>query len=295
MGSGSWTTASYDSTIRSMGFTSTSDILKSSTQSFYKQREIAPELDPKGIVRECLDSEEHPNTIPVILALDVTGSMGTAAKTCAAKLDDIMTSLYGEVKDVEFMIMGIGDLAFDNAPIQVSQFESDIRILDQTAKIWFEGGGGTNEWESYTAAWWFGLNRCELDCWKRGKKGIIITMGDELLNPALQYNRLFAKIGSKGRNSKGRNSQENDIGTKRLYENASQKFDIYHIGILDSDALNYKRGEERIDKSWRDVLGQNYFKCKCEELPDVIARIIKTSAGAESESSVNMTAEGIAW
>lgn len=290
MGSGSWTTASYNSTIRSMGFSSTSDILKSSTQSFYKQRGIAPELDPKGVVRECLDSEEHPNTIPVILALDVTGSMGTAAKTCAAKLDDIMTSLYGEVKDVEFMMMGIGDLAFDNAPIQVSQFESDIRILDQTAKIWFEGGGGTNEWESYTAAWWFGINRCELDCWKRDRKGIIITMGDELLNPSLPYNKISRKLFASGTGL-----QEPDIDTKRMYELASKKFDIYHIGILDSDALNYKRGEDRIDKSWRDVLGQNYFKCKCKELPDVIARIIKTSAGAERESSVNVTAEGIAW
>lgn len=290
MGSGSWTTASYTSTIRDMGFSSTSDILKSSTQSFYKQREIAPELDPKGVVRECRDSEEHPNTIPVILALDVTGSMGTAAKTCAAKLDDIMTSLYSEVKDVEFMMMGIGDLVFDNAPIQASQFESDIRILDQTAKIWFEGGGGTNEWESYTAAWWFGLNRCELDCWKRDRKGIIITMGDELLNPSLPYSKISRKLFASGTGL-----QEPDIDTKRMYELASKKYDIYHIGILDSDALNYKRAEERIDESWRDVLGQNYFKCKCEELPDVISKIIKMSAGVESESSVNVTAEGIAW
>lgn len=290
MGSGSWTTASYTSTIRDMGFSSTSDILKSSTQSFYKQREIAPELDPKGVVRECRDSEEHPNTIPVILALDVTGSMGTAAKTCAAKLDDIMTSLYREVKDVEFMMMGIGDLVFDNAPIQASQFESDIRILDQTAKIWFEGGGGTNEWESYTAAWWFGYNRCELDCWKRGKKGIIITMGDELLNPSLPYSKISRKLFASGTGL-----QEPDIDTKRMYELASKKYDIYHIGILDSDALNYKLAEERIDKSWRDVLGQNYFKCKCEELPDIITKIIKTSVGVESESSVNVTAEGIAW
>lgn len=286
MGSGSWTTASYESTIRDMGFSSTSDILKSSTQSFYKQREIAPELDPRGIVRECLDSEEHPNTIPVILALDVTGSMGTAAKTCAAKLDDIMTSLYGKVKDVEFMMMGIGDLVFDNAPIQVSQFESDIRILDQTAKIWFEGGGGTNEWESYTAAWWFGYNRCELDCWKRGKRGIIITMGDELLNPSLPCDNLMKKVG-------GPNGDYLD--TRYIYQYASNKFDIYHIGILDSDALNYKRGEERIDKSWRDVLGQNYFKCKCEELPDVISKIIKISVGVGDENCVNVTAEGIAW
>lgn len=291
MGSGSWTTASYNSSIRDMGFTSTSDILKSSTQSFYKQREIAPELDPKGVVRECLDSEEHPNTIPVILALDVTGSMGTAAKVCAAKLDDIMTSLYGEVKDVEFMMMGIGDLAFDNAPIQASQFESDIRILDQTAKIWFEGGGGTNEWESYTAAWWFGNFRTVLDCWnKRNKKGIIITMGDELLNPYLPGTALRKTVGEVELSK-----EPEKIDTKALYALASNKFDIYHIGILDSDALNYKRGEEKIDKSWRDVLGQNYFKCKCKELPEIIAKIIKTSVGAESESSVNVTAEGIAW
>lgn len=290
MGSGNWTSTSYTSMIRDMGFSSTSDILKSPTQSFYKQREIAPELDPRGVVRECCDSEEHPNTIPVILALDVTGSMGTAAKVCAAKLDDIMTSLYGNVKDIEFMMMGIGDLMFDEAPIQVSQFESDIRILDQTAKIWFEGCGGPNEWESYTAAWWFGYNRCELDCWNRGKKGIIITIGDELLNPSLPYNKLSRKLFASGTGL-----QEPDIDTKRMYELASKKYDIYHIGILDSDSMNYKRAGERIDKSWKDVLGQNYFKCNCEDLPNVITDIIKASSESNDVSAINVTAEGIAW
>ena len=65
---------------------------------------------------------EHPETIPVILALDVTGSMGPACKACAAQLNEIMTSLYQNVKDVEFLVMGIGDLACDKAPIQASQF-----------------------------------------------------------------------------------------------------------------------------------------------------------------------------
>jgi hypothetical protein len=129
-------------------------------------------------MRLCCDSEEHPETVPVILALDVTGSMGKAAEKIAKKLNVIMTKLFGEVKDIEFMTIGIGDLAYDSYPIQATQFESDIRIAEQLGKIYFEFGGGTNPYESYTAAWYFGLHNTELDCWKRNKKGIIVTIGD---------------------------------------------------------------------------------------------------------------------
>ena len=89
-------------------------------QEMCTQRRIEPELDPKNAIRECCDSEEHPNTRPVILALDVTGSMGGASVKVAKELNVIMTELYGKVKDVEFLIMWIGDLAYDRAPIQAS-------------------------------------------------------------------------------------------------------------------------------------------------------------------------------
>lgn len=81
--------------------------------------------------------------------------------------------------------MGIGDLSYDRFPIQASQFESDIRIAEQLEKVYFEFGGGGNFYESYTAAWYFGARHTKLDCWNRGKKGIIITIGDERLNPYL--------------------------------------------------------------------------------------------------------------
>lgn len=60
--------------------------------------------------------------------------MGSAATDVAKKLNYVMTELYKQVKDVQFMIMGIGDLAYDSAPIQISQFESDIRIAEQLTK-----------------------------------------------------------------------------------------------------------------------------------------------------------------
>ena len=148
MGYGSWSNSTYADYSKSVGRTVTNingiNYVDGnySAQELYRSRQLDSVLDPKNVVRECCDSEEHPNTIPVILALDVTGSMGNTAVEVAKKLNEIMTNLYEEVSDVQFMIMGIGDLYCDAAPIQASQFESDIRIAEQLDKIYFEGGGG---------------------------------------------------------------------------------------------------------------------------------------------------------
>jgi hypothetical protein len=52
---------------------------KSADEIFTQQavRRIHEQMDPKGVLlRECRDSQAHPNTFPVVLTLDVTGSMG---------------------------------------------------------------------------------------------------------------------------------------------------------------------------------------------------------------------------
>ena len=121
MGCGSWTKKSYVdyATVRGMSVSSKGEISGSySNQEMFKARTLDSALDPKNVIRECCDTEEHPNTIPVILALDVTGSMGQAAVEVAKKLNVIMTNLYEKVLDVEFLIMGIGDMAYDEYPIQ---------------------------------------------------------------------------------------------------------------------------------------------------------------------------------
>jgi hypothetical protein len=242
-------------------------------------------LNPHDVVRECCDSDEHPNTIPVILALDVTGSMGSACKMCAAKLDEIMTKLYSEVKDVQFMMMGIGDLSYDDAPIQATQFESDIRILDQTAKIWFEGGGGGNRFESYTAAWYFGLHNTKLDCWNRGRKGIIITLGDEPLNPYLPKKSLNRALGS---------TEQADVDTDKLYREVCEKFDVYHIAITNNSC--YRAYDKAIDSSWGKLLGQRLFTAESDDLPKIISQIVNDSLSTVTyTSSVTVTEDGISW
>lgn len=284
MGCGTWNTDSFISYSTSKGLTTdslgfiTSNI---SNQEMFKARSIDPALDPKNVIRECCDSEDHPNTLPVVIALDCTGSMGSAAVEVAKKLNGIMTKLYENIVDVEFMVMGIGDLAYDSCPIQASQFESDIRIAEQLDKIYFEFGGGGNRFESYSAAWYFGLHHTKLDCWNRGKRGIIITIGDERLNPYLPIrSRCSGLIATLGDNL------EKDVETPELFEEASKKFDIYHIHV--NHGYNYDK--ENIEKSFKSVIAENHFKeATLDNITETIVNIIVDAAESDANTIVTST------
>ena len=245
----------------------TGAVYNTNLQDFYKQHSLHPELKPYKKVRECCDSDDHPATIPVILALDVTGSMGAACVKTAQKLNESMTTLYDEIPDVEFMVMGIGDLKYDDCPIQASQFEADVRIAEALDRIYMEHGGGGNGYESYTAAWYFGLHNTALDCWKRGKKGVIITMGDEAMNPYLPKRELAKVLGC---------NVEADVETNDLYKKVCEKFNVYHLAIDDTSSSYYYYAPA-IARTWGAKLGKNFKAVTIEELPQAIVACITAS------------------
>lgn len=295
MGAGSWTAKAYTNAMDARGFStafnaSTNSAVMNFTNvnasQYYVARKLDEVLNPYKVIRECRDNAEHPNTIPVLLGLDITGSMGKASVACAAKLNEIITLLYEKVRDVEFLTCAIGDLSYDNAPFQVSQFESDIRILDQLDKVYFEGGGGGNGFESYTLPWFFGLHQTKLDCWNRGQKGIIITLGDEPLNPYLPKKPLIKTLGC---------SIEANVDTKQLYEEASKKFDIYHLAIDDPDS-SYDYHKDAIHKTWGALLGDNFMVANLNNLSQTISKIITTSAASiGSGTGITVGENGISW
>lgn len=284
MGGGSWTRNAFTSYTTTKGYSVSMDGvvagMSSNVQDNFKSKMLVADLNPKNVMRECVDSVEHPNTKPVILALDVTGSMGKAAMEVAKQINVVMTKLYENIADVEFMVMGIGDLAYDYAPIQASQFESDIRIAEQLDKIYFEGGGGGNDYESYSAAWYFGLNHTKLDCWNRGQKGVIITMGDEPMNPYLPKKALSAVTGD---------NLQSDVETAQLYANASEKFDIYHLYVKHG----YGRYHEAVHRTFGLFLDENHLKdTSIDKIADDIIDIV---ANAFSGGNVVTSSEGISW
>ena len=259
-----------------------------SNQEIFKSHSLDDALNPKNVTRECCDSEEHPNVVPVILALDVTGSMGQAAVEVAKKLNVVMTDLYNKVTDVEFLIMGIGDMACDCVPAQVSQFESDIRIADQLEKVYFEFGGGGNGFESYTLAWYFAVNHTKIDAiTKRNKKGIIITMGDEPLNPYLPKRGNRASF-----ESVFGDTIEEDIDTAALYKQVSENFECYHIHVDHSNREFYSF--ENCGPTFAKVMGDDrVIQANLDNIADKITEIISNNANKNTGVYVKADNNGL--
>ena len=275
MGSGVFTVSAYADYSADLGRSFCTSTMRIEGQTFTASN-LDESLDPKNFkLRECANSEEHPNTVPVILALDVTGSMGAACRETAEALAVIVKGLYEKIKDVEFCVMGIGDLDYDRAPIQMSQFESDVRIAVALDKIWLEFGGGGNAFESYSAAWWMGLHKTKLDCFdKQGRKGIIITMGDEPLNPYLPNFQLSRAINE---------SVQSDIDTESLYKEASKKFDIFHIAVDDVNS-SYHHYEDDIERTFKKVIGDHLRISTIQNLSKTIEECILESVNANASN-----------
>lgn len=193
-----------------------------SVKEIFVRREIDPRFDPKYIaVREARDSEDHPNSTPIILGLDVTGSMGYLSEQIAKEaLNETMLKLYSTniIEDPAILFAAYGDYR-DYAPLQVTQFESDIRIAEQLLDLWLEDAG-SGQVVPYLL-WYFAGKHTKLDAYdNHDKKGFLITIGDDAEcrfdNTADTIQRVFGEIGP---------------GVEACLAAAKEKFEVMHIFI----------------------------------------------------------------
>lgn len=233
-------------------------------------------FDPKGVTfRESCDSEEHPNSTPIILGLDVTGSMGTVLETVAKRLGDTITEIMDRqpVTDPQVMFAAFGDAECDDSPLQVTQFESDIRIAEQLNDIYFERGGGGNGGESYALPWYFAARHTKIDSFdKHNKKGFIFTVGDECCLDTLTVDQIKEFIGD--------DIQEN-ISAEEILTEVSRKYEVYHLIVR---PVTY----QDVDGTWEKLLGKNCVHVEnIEKIPEVIVSILELHAGKSVDEVVN--------
>lgn len=283
MGGGSWTASDwtdYSTKTRRLDPTTTLDnmYLSKSAKDVKKNG-----LDPKGVtLRESCDSVDNPNSTAIIIALDVTGSMSNVLDVMARKgLPTLATELYNRkpVSNPHIMMMGFGDLDFDDAPLQITQFEADIRIAEQLEKLYLERGGGGNSSESYTLPWYFASMHTRIDCMeKRGKKGYLFTMGDEQPNPTIYASQIEEFLGYK--------PQKDEYSAEELLTMVSRNYEVFHLLVEEASHMRYAR--DITIRQWTDLLGQRAILLSDHtKLGEVIISIIQANEGARKEDVVS--------
>ena len=242
---------------RSVGYSSRS------ANEIFSNRQINNAMNPFGIgVRESRDSAEHPNSIAILLGLDVTGSMGSVPHFLVKEgLPMLMDHIIkGGVLDPQVLFVGIGDHECDNAPLQVGQFESSDELLDKwLTDLYLEGGGGGNAGESYLLAWYFAAFHTAIDCFeKRKRKGYCITIGDEPVLQRVPAGFLKKLMGD---------GQYENYSALDLLAKASEKYNVYHINIRETQSGSRKS----VMDGWQQLLSDNF---KIAERRTDVAQIV---------------------
>ena len=256
----------YSSVSRSVRADSLGYATKSKTELFTSTT-LKSEMSPFNVkLREARDSDNHPNSLAIVLGLDETGSMGRIPHYLVQEgLPHIVTTMMDAgVPDPAIMFLGIGDHFNDSSPLQVSQFESGDELLDEwLTKIFLEGRGGGNDGESYMLAWYFAAFYTSIDCFeKRNKKGFIFTIGDEPVHPNVSEKFLKKTMGD---------GEFKDYDSSELYEEASKKYDVFHIHTTETRTGQYP---ETVN-GWKEMIGNNLLIADDKtEIPNIIANTI---------------------
>ncbi len=259
MGYSSWSDEAYKGVAGERAGAAAAEIFRSS-------RSIDPRMDPTGLaVRESRDSEHHPNSVPIIVAFDVTGSMGDIPTRFAKTLlGALMTRLVerGWVTDPQVLFAAVGDAVSDRAPFQVGQFESGLEMDLWLTRIWLESGGGDAP-ESYLLPHWFAAYHTATDAWeKRKKKGYLFSIGDAMIKPLdpSQIQRVFGYTPAGGTDNAA------------VVAAAAERWELFHVQVT----RGAPNAPSELAAQWRGLLGDRLLVC---DQVDAICELIAASIG----------------
>jgi hypothetical protein len=189
-------------------------------------------LDPKRISAkpfaklESRDSEEHPQSNPVLVCFDVTGSNYTRAVDAQKRLPNLMELLGRYLPDPQVAVAANDDYnSVGDQCLQISDFESDNRVDEHIRSIRLTSEGGANDGESYDLMLYAAARKTTTDSVeKRGKKGYFFMYADEPIFTKVSANEVKSVFGD---------VVQRDIPIAEIIEEVRrtwQLFVIYPIG-----------------------------------------------------------------
>lgn len=242
-----------------------------------------PTLSPLGAYRESRDSAAHPVTVPIMIVLDTTGSMGEVPGIIQKKLNTLMgTFLEEKTSGAQYLGDGYPAILISavddyyamagkkaDGALQVGQFESGIEIEDNLTNLWLTGQGGGNSGESYDLALYFAARHTVHDHMeKRGRRGHLFIIGDEPIFDTVSAKAVRDVIGD---------SLQGDIDTKTIVSEVKEKYHVYYV--LPNMTTHYASTEVR--HIWKDMLGNENVLLldNPEEICTLIAAVVAMNEG----------------
>jgi len=268
MGYSSYSDEFYKGRVASRKATGTATFIHDATVRSGKVKAgVHASLNIHGKIREARDSKEHPNSTPVAIVFDQTGSMHSVPRIMQDKLPQFMGLVLrkGYIEDPAVLFGAIGDYNnHEDAPLQIGQFESGIEMDDNITHIYLEGGGGGSYEESYQNALYFFAHRTRCDAFeKRGKKGYLFIIGDEKAYSRSTKSELQTLIGD---------GAQADASLDEIVAAVKEKWEVFFI--IPSGTSHYD--DPVLENFWKKYLGQNVIKL---EDPNAICETIGLAIG----------------
>jgi hypothetical protein len=246
MGNSSWSDAAYSGRQSHRRATNQTAFTYDSHVRSTGVAQVHDQMNPFGKTRESRDSAAHPESLAIAVLFDVTGSMGTVPRVLQTKLGSLMRVLIqkGFVQHPQILFGAVGDAYCDRVPLQVGQFESGLEMDDDLGKIYLEGGGGGQTFETYELGVYFIARHTAIDCFeKRGHKGYLFTIGDEKPYDAVSRQQVAELIGDK---------LERDVPVKEIVRELERRYEYFHI-----IPANTSHGSSAdVQRRWRELLGE---------------------------------------
>ncbi len=211
---------------------------------------------------------------PLIIAVDVTGSMAEWPFEIFDRLPLLYNTLSQYQEDLEICFVAIGDAAVDQWPLQVTTFAGGFDLEQLLGSLYGEGGGGDAP-ESYGLfAHWVNTH---VEVPNVSESPFLIVFGDVTMHPTVPSGQIKHYLG---------NGQRSDVDAIEAWNKVTDTWNTWFLRRPTG-----KRGDE-VDQQWDKAIGgQKIFHIEDEQRAvDYAMGLIARSWGHFGDFQDNMRA-----
>jgi hypothetical protein len=219
------------------------------------------------------------STNPVVMAIDVTGSMAEWPAEIFDRLPLFYQTLSQYRDDLEVSFAAIGDANSDSYPLQVNDFGKGVSLEDNIKAIFPEGGGGGQISESYELFGHYIAEHCNTP---KATSPFLFIFGDEKFYNQIDPSQVRHFIGD---------TIEAPLDSEAMWKGLMQRFNLYLLHKPYGHG-NDSATDTAVKEHWAKVLGpQRIIELPSKERAvDIAMGIVAKHWGQYTDFTENLDA-----